>query len=80
MQGLKKPRKEYKLVKWYSGKEIEIPEEWDVFVFDKIIANKQTHRYTKIKKRNYLKKGLCPIIDQGKSFVCRYTILTSKSS
>jgi len=34
-----KPKKGYKLVKWLFGKEIEIPEEWELKKFGEIVSN-----------------------------------------
>ena len=37
MSQILKPKKGYKLVKWLFGKEIEIPEEWEIQRFEQIV-------------------------------------------
>lgn len=44
---------------------------WEVFSFDEVIYD-DTKNGTKIKKEDYLEKGLYPIIDQGQSFIAGY--------
>ena len=70
--GCTSPKKGYRLVKGLFGKEIEIPEEWDIFIFNQIFKNKQSNK-NKVKESHYLEKGKYPIIDQGKSLIAGYT-------
>ena len=44
---------------------------WDVFNFEEVIVD-DTKNGTKIKKENYLEKGLHPVIDQGQNEVAGY--------
>jgi type I restriction enzyme S subunit len=44
---------------------------WDIYTFDDVIID-DTKNGTKIKKEDYLKKGLYPVIDQGKNQIAGY--------
>ncbi len=60
----------YKKVKWLFGKEIEIPQDWEIKKLSEITINESSKNG--IKTSDYLEKGKYPIIDQGKSRIGGY--------
>ena len=48
----------------------------NILPFSKVI-NDSTKNFTKVKKQDYLESGKYTIVDQGKDFICGYTMKKS---
>jgi type I restriction enzyme, S subunit len=58
------PRKGYKSVPWYFGKEIEIPDEWEIVKLKELVVRGNQGINTAIDKVEYVDKGI-PILKAG---------------
>ena len=60
------------LIVWRIFMDINLPENWQYFNFEKCINRVSVSSSLKIAKRDYQDKGEIPIIDQGKEFIAGY--------